>query len=1174
MSAGKLLKIIDNELVRISNSPGEDILAIPDSFRHFTKRYYHNLVEKRTRGDIVVVKSAKRLIYGNNPPENVGAPNRKPAYEQMEDISDDGRIRYTNSRVSEVHFSEARERCTPNLYEKIQSVRMVGDESFFRGDEYWRYFILGSAGTNTTIPVGEAPPAPGSQVSGEYTMSPGALKWSSRVNQTVEGGAYTFAPDGSGYDASSGMLRFSVRADQVVEDAAGFRVAEYLGAESVENQRFEPSTEFSAFGDPVLPGQARVQDAAVYNLPESAQSAYEAGTTLILGDPVIKLDEVYYDHCFSLTLPHSDREVSLLHGSVGSVYGNVDYEYNFLQQEYEAAINSRNVSELILPNIYTVMSAFDEDNNISMSEYVKRHVTLNNNLPLPIYKNMRMSKFSGDKFTNNCTSVSPPSGMNIDYYRHWSNLGLPRYLNAGGTDQENQNRRLERRYSNILIPEKNIDIINTYNNNKELFPMYADISFTTDSATQIAEAFSNLNLNCALMKGMFQLLTKPIGKRDTNAGEDVVGEEPAAESGFNWMAGDPQFGPFVPDGISKVYVPGIGLVDAQAAGSSGQVSDEAMSPPAPTVSDDPPQGSYSGYQSGRFSKFTEYLGSNLGPQTIDDGATFNVPQEPAPVEVEGDDPCLPPSDMRLYAKTWITQADIPIPAENSTACNPKMRVKSTIRNQRYRMMDLNEWLNYFHADMARPFGASGLYFGFRQKGMDIAQNPTTEYEKNFLMTVLKSKVQTIVANNMRAYDDIFDGDMAYSETIMYRIAKYKGNETIPIQNYWISNSNKTDMLRFVDTQVKYDKEYRYTVFAYQVVLGTKYAYKNLAISKTITEDPKVCVELYDVKTGEPVPERVPFDNKRHPITKVAKMIPVLKKHRYLAEFDVVVRPSVKILEIPYMRFTSRIVDSPPMPPDINIVPYHNVKDKINIFMNNGTGERKLESIFIDRHEFEHMSKYRKAKGLIDGELVTYSSDDRPTDFIVYRTTNKPKSYADFRNKIHRRVSTAGKNIDIMNQHVGESPTKGHFSSIAFNDTISPNRKYYYTFKSKDFHGNLSNPSAVYEVEIVEEKGASYFLMQAVNFETIEPKQPTITGKRLLEIIPNINQRLINEEASGFEEVTSAKDLRDKVTLGLNKSPVWGKLFKFRLTSTKTGRKLDLNVRFITRDKRTGSDFEC
>ena len=103
------------------------------------------------------------------------------------------------------------------------------------------------------------------------------------------------------------------------------------------------------------------------------------------------------------------------------------------------------------------------------------------------------------------------------------------------------------------------------------------------------------------------------------------------------------------------------------------------------------------------------------------------------------------------------------------------------------------------------------------------------------------------------------------------------------------------MFNFIDTQVKYNREYEYQVYAYQVVIGAKYAYKNLAISRTLSEEPNPCIELFDAKTGEPVAERVPFSTTRNPITRETKIIPVKKRHRYIAEFDAVVIPSVKIV---------------------------------------------------------------------------------------------------------------------------------------------------------------------------------------------------------------------------------------------------------------------------------------
>ena len=853
---------------------------------------------------------------------------------------------------------------------------------------------------------------------------------------------------------------------------------------------------------------------------DDADVEFEGGSPPAYGEVyrryngVVKLDKVFYDHCMSISLPFSKKETDLLYGNVGYNYGNIDYVYNFLQTEYETAIGQGNVSEKVLPNLYVVMSAFNDESNLKLSKYFKKHVTLNNALPLPIYKRMKMPKFSDDPYGSKCKTASRPGGMKIEYLRDWSNIGLPRYLNINEFNQNALAGSLERRFSNILIPEKNINLINDYNTNKEMFPMYSEISFTTDTSTEIAETFSNLNLNCLLMKGMYELLTD-LPEDFYSAGSDVEGEELPEEDADGWWT-------------------------AMAGTQAGEVTGTDDVADARLESD----------------PYRRYRGA-------DDDAPRN--------------PCSTMGNMSVYRQRFYTQTDAPVPSAGSTACDPRIKIVSDINVGTYRMMDLKEWMDYFHSNLSTPIANSAVFFGQLQRGMHIAENPTTEYEKNFLMTVLRSKIQTIIQNNMRDYGRIIDGNPARSETLMYRISKRRGKNGPVIQNYWISNSNKIDMFNFIDTQVKYNREYEYQVYAYQVVIGAKYAYKNLAISRTLSEEPNPCIELFDAKTGEPVAERVPFSTTRNPITRETKMIPVKKRHRYIAEFDAVVRPSVKIVEVPYMNTSAFIVDSPPMPPDINIVPYLYVKDRINIFLNNGVGRESALPIFINsKLEGPRVRRYAMSKGLSPGEPIVYESDDTPSGFMIFRTTIRPSSYGDFNGKLHKSIDVSQKNEGpLITQHTGR---EGHItdplSSIAFDDKITANKKYYYTFKTIDYHGNISNPSPVYEVEIVNDQGASYFLMNTIEFEVKEPRKSSIMGKRLLQIIPNINQTLINEEASGFEDAETAKQLRNKIVLGLNKVGVWDKRFKFRLTSTKTGRKIDLNIKFVPQHKATKSDFEC
>ena len=83
---------------------------------------------------------------------------------------------------------------------------------------------------------------------------------------------------------------------------------------------------------------------------------------------------------------------------------------------------------------------------------------------------------------------------------------------------------------------------------------------------------------------------------------------------------------------------------------------------------------------------------------------------------------------------------------------------------------------------------------------------------------------------------------------------------------------------------------------------------------------------------------------------------------------------------------------------------------------------------------------------------------------------KPKSYQDFKNGYVKIAETD------VNPFTAQSAT-----AASFIDSIEPNKKYYYTFRAVDVHDKISNPSPVYQVEIINDNG------------TILPISRSVTG---------------------------------------------------------------------------------
>ena len=139
------------------------------------------------------------------------------------------------------------------------------------------------------------------------------------------------------------------------------------------------------------------------------------------------------------------------------------------------------------------------------------------------------------------------------------------------------------------------------------------------------------------------------------------------------------------------------------------------------------------------------------------------------------------------------------------------------------------------------------------------------------------------------------------------------------------------------------------------------------------------------------------------------------------------------------------------------------------------------------------------------------------------------------------------------------------------DIILPNTKYYYCFRAIDIHGNISNPTPIFEFQMVDNNGQIYPVVNIHQNCGDNEEDFVKPGRRFIYIAPSTRQIILNPNTDATSATYNAN--LDSSIISVGRAPhnnilgapgadqVWDKNFKVRLTSKKTGRKLDLNLTF-------------
>ena len=425
-------------------------------------------------------------------------------------------------------------------------------------------------------------------------------------------------------------------------------------------------------------------------------------------------------------------------------------------------------------------------------------------------------------------------------------------------------------------------------------------------------------------------------------------------------------------------------------------------------------------------------------------------------------------------------------------------------------MDFEAWLRW--VGQSEPEPREGI-----EEEADLT--PQEKFRRIITSLIAKAKVRELVQDKYRKnFEDVLNGRPAHSEVLAYRVEKFDSN--LPgstKQNFYFNTSEEAQSIKYIDSQVEYGKTYTYKIYQVIVIIGTKYAYLD-------------CNRVATIGT---------FYNK------------ALNNDPTHLFFRVMHKPSVQIMEVPMIEQEIAILDRPPIAPDVDVVPFRGSASRILFNLNSGIGEVFAPPILLesdDEAQFQNIARNQKARFSPDvvpesdtpvnpDDLIQFKNDDQTKIFEVFRLETEPKSWRDFFGRKIGRVESDATNASFV-------------------DIVEPNKKYYYTFRSEDVHGHVSNPSHIYQVELVREGEMTFMKMEIFKFKK-RINTSVASFENRIEIRPAFLQRIIELPSNGL-----FSEWEEEKKVGNSSSPVWGKKFKFRITSKSTGKQIDLNFKFV------------
>lgn len=509
--------------------------------------------------------------------------------------------------------------------------------------------------------------------------------------------------------------------------------------------------------------------------------------------------------------------------------------------------------------------------------------------------------------------------------------------------------------------------------------------------------------------------------------------------------------------------------------------------------------------------------------------------------------------------------------------------------------DINIRQRNFRQVMATSLrqGISDLTFNVNGKEAitgDVAGGDRSRQISRLLQTVQRESTKEMLSYVDRVENKHFSNTESVSDVI---VKKPNGSNEVMAKTY-IAAPSIPESFNYTDTQVKYKEIYNYEINRYQIAYGTHYAYKTIDITVPFClNQVSQNAEQRDVPRDIYINYQAAGDAAAIAAGMNDDLSTILPDQVVGYSFCVEVNPAeAQMIELPvyspiYNSFGESVSgvsfapvsvrDYPPTPPVLEIQPIRDNFRQVLVNINLEAVGRSTTNVIdgpqcLEGTDYQNTYDYQKM--FIDFTLpedkLVFQNDglSEITNVTVVRTDKIVTSAYEVEDPYEAYKSfcqETNPEAEIMRKPMTQDFGQVGAGSYGFLDDILPNKYYYYTAYCKDLRENVSNPSDIYQVRLVYDKGFLVPEIGLLNIESVPNKVPVKKMTRFLEIRPSSIQTQPFMERNEDDELISYKSLIRKAgDAGILENEQEGTVtnndFIVRITSKDTGRKFDIRLK--------------